>query len=280
MPKGVAQRAEVVSAERLTPHMVRVVFSGPDGAPLTTDPAGRTDAYVKVLLPQPGTGIEEPFDFEEVKERLDRTQWPVKRTYTIREFDRASGRLTLDFVVHGDQGVAGPWADAAQPGDQVQLLGPGGNYSPNPQADWHLLIGDESVLPAIATALEAMPGDATVHAFIEVEDPEEEQDLTLPTGAQVTWIHRNSAIGAPGEALVEAVKALDFPAGRVHAFLHGEAMTVKPLRSYLRFDKQIPREDLSVSGYWRRGNNDEQWRARKKEWKADVEAEETAHQPA
>lgn len=280
MPKGVAQRAEVVSAERLTPHMVRVVFSGPDGAALATDPAGSTDAYVKVLLPQPGTGIEEPFDFEDVKERLDRQDWPVKRTYTIREFDAASGRLTLDFVVHGDQGVAGPWAHSVQPGDQVQLLGPGGGYAPNPEADWHLLIGDESVLPAIATALEAMPSDAMAHAFIEVADPAEEQELSLPDGARIHWIHRSTAHGAPGEDLVAAVKALDFPAGRVHAFLHGEAMTVKPLRSYLRFDKQVPREDLSVSGYWRRGNDDEQWRKAKKQWKAEVEAEETAHQSA
>lgn len=280
MPKGVAQRAEVVSTERLTPHMVRVVFSGPDGAPLATDPAGRTDAYVKVLLPQPGTGIEEPFDFDDVKERFERTEWPVKRTYTIRHFDPTSGRLTLDFVVHGDAGIAGPWADSARPGDQVQLLGPGGNYAPDPQADWHLLIGDESVLPAIATALEAMPEDATAHVFIEVAGHDEEQELTRPAGARVRWIHRDQATGAPGEDLVAAVKALDFPAGRVHAFLHGEAMTVKPLRSFLRFDKEIPREDLSVSGYWRRGNNDEQWRAGKKQWKAEVEAEETAHQPA
>src|SRR5699024_6766272 len=105
-------------------------------------------------------------------------------------------------------------------------------------------------------------------------------ELSLPENAHLTWIHRSTADGAPGEALVAAVKALDFPPGRVHAFLHGEAMTVKPLRSFLRFDKEIPREDLSVSGYWRRGNNDERWRARKKQWKAEVEAEETAHQPA
>lgn len=280
MPKGVAQRAEVVSAERLTPHMVRVVFSGPDGAPLAADPAGKTDAYVKVLFPRPGTGVEEPFDLDEVKERLSREDWPVMRTYTIRWFDAESGHAALDFVVHGDEGIAGPWADTVQPGQQVQFFGPGGGYAPDPEADWHLLIGDESVLPAIATACEAMPSSATVHAFIEVADPAEEQELSLPENAHLTWIHRSTADGAPGEALVAAVKALDFPPGRVHAFLHGEAMTVKPLRSFLRFDKEIPREDLSVSGYWRRGNNDEQWRARKKQWKAEVEAEETAHQPA
>ena len=37
------------------------------------------------------------------------------RTYTVREWD--GERLTIDFVVHGDEGVAGPWALPAQPGD-------------------------------------------------------------------------------------------------------------------------------------------------------------------
>src|SRR5699024_11651641 len=131
VPKGVAQRAEVVGAERLPPHMVRVVFSGPDGAPLAADPAGKTDAYVKVLFPRPGTGVEEPFDLDEVKERLSREDWPVMRTYTIRWFDAETGHAARAFVVHGDEGIAGPWADKAQPGQQVQFFGPGGGYAPD-----------------------------------------------------------------------------------------------------------------------------------------------------
>lgn len=276
MPR-VAQRAEVVSTERITPHMVRVVLSAPDGAPLATDPAGNTDAYVKVILPRPGSGVVEPFDLDEVKARIPAEDWPVMRTYTIRWFDPASGRVALDFVVHGGEGIAGPWADRARPGDQVQLRGPGGGYAPDPAADWHLLVGDESALPAIATALEAMPEGARVHAFIEVAEPAEEQTLLTAAHAQVHWIHRSSATGGPGEDLVRAVTELEFPPGRVHAFVHGDALTVKEIRSWLRFTKQVPKEDLSASGYWRRGNDDEQWRAAKKQWKAEVDAEELAH---
>ena len=277
MPRGVSQRAEVVSTERITPHMVRVVLAGPDGAPLAADPAGQTDAYVKVLLPRPGSGVVEPFDLEEVKARIPAEDWPVMRTYTIRWFDPATGQAALDFVVHGDKGIAGPWADRVQPGDQVQFRGPGGGYAPNPEADWHLLVGDESALPAIATALEAMPAGARVHAFIEVADPAEEQTLLTEASAQVRWIHRSASESGPGEDLIRAVTELDFPPGRVHAFVHGDALTVKELRSWLRFTKQVPKEDLSASGYWRRGNNDEQWRAAKKQWNAEVAAEEAQH---
>lgn len=275
MARGVAQRAEVVSTERITPHMVRVVLSGPDGAPLATDPAGYTDAYVKMLLPRPGSGVVEPFDLDEVKARIPAEDWPVMRTYTIRWFEAETGRAALDFVVHGDEGIAGPWADRVQPGDQVQLFGPGGGYAPNPEADWHLLVGDESALPAIATALEAMPEGAHAHAFIEVADPAEEQTLLTEARARVQWIHRSASESGPGEDLVRAVTELEFPPGRVHAFVHGDAMTVKPIRSFLRFTKDVPKEDLSASGYWRRGNDDEQWRAAKKQWKAEVDAEES-----
>ena len=81
----------------------------------------------------------------------------MTRTYTVRSWAPAARELTLDFVVHGDEGLAGPWAQQAQPGQQVRFLGPGGAYSPSQDADWHLLAGDESALPAIAAALEAMP---------------------------------------------------------------------------------------------------------------------------
>ncbi|UFU02655.1 siderophore-interacting protein [Ruania suaedae] len=275
MPKGVAQRAEVVSNERVTPHMVRLVLSAPGGGALEVDPEGYTDTYVKVLLPRPGTSVVEPFDLEEVKERIPAEDWPVMRTYTIRAWDPETGHATIDFVVHGDEGIAGPWAATAQPGDQVQLFGPGRGYAPDPGADWHLLVGDESALPAIAATLEAMPEGAVVHAFVEVADPAEEQPVLTVARAEVTWIHRSASEGSqPGEALVAAVRGLDRPAGRVHAFVHGDADVVKQLRSFLRFECGVDKADLSASGYWKRGTNDDQWRTMKREWVAQMEAEE------
>lgn len=272
--------AEVVSTEYLTPAMIRVWLSAPGGGRLPIEFPGYTDSYVKLLLPRPGSGLTSPFDPDEVKEQLAPEFWPVMRTYTIRLWDEASGHMAIDVVVHGDKGIAGPWAVAARPGDQVQFRGPGGAYRPDPEADWHLLVGDESALPAIAAATEALPDDARAVVLIEVADAAEEQDLTLPSGARVQWIHRDTSDKAPGIELVQTVRDLDFPAGRVHAFVHGDATCVREIRSYLRFDKEVPKEDLSVSGYWRRGLDDEAWRAAKAEWKAQVEADEAAHAAA
>ncbi|MEV4439283.1 siderophore-interacting protein [Streptomyces sp. NPDC049577] len=265
-------RARVLRTERLTPHMVRVVLGGEGLAEFGA--GAHTDHYVKLLFPLDGVAYPEPFDIAAIRRDMPRELWPRTRTYTVRSFDRATRELTLDFVVHGDTGLAGPWAAAARPGDEILFLGPGGAYAPDPEADWHLLAGDETALPAIAASLERIADGAVVRAFVEVADEHEEQKLDLPAGVEVVWLHRD---GRPvGEALVEAVRTLEFPPGDVHAFVHGEAGFVKDLRRHLRMERQVPRERLSISGYWRRGHDEDGWQASKGEWNRQVEAEQEA----
>jgi len=244
MPPRVPRRVTVVATERLTPNMVRVVFGGPG---LDGFSAGEfTDHYVKLQLPDPRDA--------------GRTR---TRTYTVREWDPERRELTLDFVVHGTTGVAGPWAVAAQPGDEIDLLGPGGAYTPDPDADWHLMAGDASVIPAITASLERIPAGVPVHVLLEVEGPEEEQPLETSGDLRLTWLH--------GGSVADAVEALDFPPGRVHAFVHGEASAVRELRRHLLVDRGLAREALSVSGYWKRTRTEEGWREDKAEWNRLVE---------
>lgn len=265
-----ATEARVVRTERITPHMVRIVLGGPG---LDAFEVGAyTDHYVKLLFAPEGVAYPEPFDMERIREEFPRDQWPTTRTYTVRAWDPVHRELTVDFVVHGDEGLAGPWAARATEGETVRFLGPGGGYTPDPAADWHLLAGDESALPAIAVALEALPAGAQAHAFVEIPDASEEQKFATADGVDVTWLHRGDR--PTGEALVEAVRALEFPAGDVHAFVHGEAGFVKELRRHLRLDRGVPRERLSISGYWRQGKSDEAWRAIKREWNDQVEREQ------
>ncbi|MFJ8156742.1 siderophore-interacting protein [Streptomyces sp. NPDC094468] len=260
--------AQVVRTERLTPHMQRVVLGGDGLAGFAADTC--TDHYVKLLFGPAGVTYPEPFDLERIRAEFPREHWPVTRTYTVRSWDAEHRELSLDFVVHGDEGLAGPWACRVQPGETVRFMGPGGAYAPSPDADWHLLAGDESALPAIARALESLPAGAKAFAFIEISGPEEEQKID--SDVEVVWLHRGAR--PVGEALVEAVRGLEFPAGRPHAFVHGEASFVKDLRSLLRVEHGIPREDLSISGYWRLGHNEDGWQASKRDWNARIEAEQ------
>lgn len=274
-PKSRARSARVKETRRLTPEMIRVVLSGPD---LVDLPLGdHTDAYVKLAFPPAGAPYHTAEGYSELRDALDPQYRPALRTYTVRSYDETSAELTLDFVYHGDEGLAGPWAASAQPGDEVMFLGPGGGYAPDPEADWHLLVGDESALPAIAAALERIPAGVTAHAFVEVASAAEEQPLGSAADLRLTWVHRDAVGGVRSIALVSAVRAAELPVGEVHAFLHGEAGFVKQLRHHLRFERGIPKEMLSVSGYWRLGHDDEGWRAEKASWKAEVDADERAN---
>ncbi|WP_030160976.1 siderophore-interacting protein [Glycomyces sp. NRRL B-16210] len=265
--------AEVLRTERVTPHMIRVVLGGEGLADF--DCGDFTDHYLKLQFPVAGVDYPEPFDLARIREEYPREQWPVTRTYTVRRWDRAARELSIDFVYHGDEGIAGPWAANAEPGTLLRFAGPGGGYAPGADADWHLLVGDESALPAIASAVERLAPGARAHVFLEVADPEEEQQFKSAGDVRVTWLHRGGA--RVGEQLVAAVRGFEFPEGAAQAFVHGEAGFVREIRRLLRFEREIPRERLSVSGYWRLGHNEDGWQSSKGEWnKVDEEEEAKA----
>jgi NADPH-dependent ferric siderophore reductase len=265
-------QTRVHDVRRVTPHLVRVVVGGED---LEGFAAGTfTDHYVKLQIPPPGAPYAAPFDLEDVKARLPREHWPRTRTFTVQDWDEARNLLTIDFVDHGDVGVAGPWAASARPGDGLQLMGPGGAYTPDPGADWHLMVGDESVLPAISASLRRVPAGAPVHVIVEVDGPDDEVALDTPGELRLTWLHR--AGRRSDELLAGAVRALEFPAGSVHAFVHGEAAAVRAIRRHLIVERGVPREALSISGYWKRDRTEEGWREDKAQWNRQVEEDAAA----
>jgi NADPH-dependent ferric siderophore reductase len=272
---------EVVRSERLTPHMIRVVLGGGFA---TFTPSDFTDSYVKIVLPRSGTDVSTlptPLTLDSFKELPDAYQ-PAVRTYTVRNVDAERGEISIDFVVHGEHGVAGPWASSVQPGDPAYLMGPSGAYSPDPAADWHLLAGDEAGLPAISAALEAMAPDAVGVAFIEVSGPDDEIELVAPEGVQIRWIYREGRADLVSEdragdhaPLIAAVKEALWLPGQVQVFIHGEAQAVMHnLRSYVRKERGVDAKWASISGYWRRGRTEETFR----QWKAELAKAES--QPA
>jgi NADPH-dependent ferric siderophore reductase len=264
--------AHVVTTEWLTPGLVRVVLGGSDleGFAMPED----TDAYVNVAIPPAGAPYGEVFAPAEVREQHEKEHWPRRRRYTVRSWDPTQQLLTLDFVVHGSDGVGGPWAAAAQPGDTLVFEGPGSGYRPDPTADWHLLVGDESSLPAIAVALEAVPSGTLAVVRLVCDGPEHEIPLSSPGELDLEWSHRSGGSG-DADLLPEAVRALEFPPGEVHAFVHGEADEIRAIRRHLLLDRGLTRQAMSCSPYWRRTMTDESWREVKRQYVAamDVDVE-------
>lgn len=257
--------ATVAGVRSVGPRMLRIEL---EAEALRDFPVGEfTDHYVKLQLPPPGAPYEVPFDPAEINRRYPREQRHRQRTFTVRELDPDRGLLTIDFVLHGDVGVAGPWAASARPGDLVQLVGPGGGYVPDPDADWHLLVGDEAVIPAIAVSLGRIDAGTPVHVVIEVEDADDEQRLETPGNLALRWIHRNGEPNPASNRILDAVMELDLPDGRGQAFVHGEAGMVMGVRRHLLRELRIDPADLSATGYWKYRRTDEGWREDKPEWK-------------
>lgn len=259
---------EVLEVQRLTPRLVRVVLGGDGLADFSSTPW--TDQYVNALFIPDAAPYEVPFDVDEAR-ALDPAHRPVGRRYTIRWWDDGTRTLAIDFVVHGDVGFAGRWANRARPGDRLQFVGPTGGYAPAPDADAHLMVGDESALPAIAASLERVAAGRPAWAVLLVDDEDSHLELDCPGRLATTWVHRHDAEPGDRVQLLRAVEALELPRGHLDVFVHGEANEVRAIRRHLLVERAIPKEHTSISPYWRREHTDEQWRAVKSEWLAASE---------
>lgn len=269
-PRGVQWVFEVVRIERIAPQLVRVHLGGEAfaGFVANADPENlaRTDTYVKFLFAKPELGLEPPYDLDDLRQTLDRSDLPVRRTYTVRSIDHETQTIAVDFVVHGDEGLAGPWAAQAAPGDTVALSGPGGGYAPAAGDVTYVFVADDSAIPALAAAIEALPSSARGIAFVEVADEAAQVDLAAPAGVDVRWLHRaGGERTAPyGSLLVDAVAALDRPAGEIDVFAHGEREAIKRIGAILNGEWGIPRQAMSLSAYWAYGRTEDAFQDEKR----------------
>lgn len=250
----------VLEREMISPSLLRLALGGPGYVSLARN--HHTDAYVKLLIPAADSGLTPPYDLDALRANSPELM-PALRTYTVRAWDDEAQRIVLDLVLHDDgdhAGIASAWAASAQVGDAIAMKGAGGGYSPDPDAREHLLIGDHAALPAIAAALEAMPGHARGRALVHLEHAEDRLELAHPAGLELRWV-----IGAR-EQLLEEVRALelDVSAG-IQVFCHAERGLTKQLRRHLVTERGIAREALSISAYWALGRIEDEFQAEKKQ---------------
>ncbi|MFT3876676.1 MAG: siderophore-interacting protein [Propioniciclava sp.] len=255
------RRLQVIRAVDVTPGMRRVTLGGPglaahaapNGNPVAAFRSEGFDDEFKVILPNPQTGeLLVPAQGEGT---LD---WPREafgntRTYTIRRWDPEAGELDLDVVKHGS-GPGTTWAYSCRPGDDIHIAGPKVS-SGHPPARWVLIAGDETALPAIGRWLEEMPAESVAEVFIEVADATRIQDLAAPSGARITWLTRDGAPAGTTTWLFDALRAAPWHGDDVYAWVAGEAITLAPIRRWLRQEKGLPKERVEVTGYWRRAGN-------------------------
>ncbi|MDO5083086.1 MAG: SIP domain-containing protein [Arachnia propionica] len=250
---------EVLRVSDVTPGMRRVTLGGEGLTAHVADNgfevgAFRSDGFddeFKLFFTHPD--LTEPLLPTQGDGRL---VWPHDeklwfRTYTVRRFDPVAGEVDVDFVRHG-VGVASTWAGRVQPGERIHVAGPKSSAGHPEGVDWTLVAGDETALPAIGRWLEQWPDGARGQVFIEVAEDSHRQDLVVPDGVEVTWLSRHGAAPGTTDLLFDAIRAADWWPGSVFAWVAGETLTLTPIRRWLRNEKQLGRDAVEVTGYWRR----------------------------
>jgi NADPH-dependent ferric siderophore reductase len=217
----------LVEARDITPHMRRLTFSAPGLAGFDHRPG----QDLVLMLDNPNGE-------------------PLRRHYTVR--DRGTDTLTIDFVLHGHGGPAEAWARDAQPGDRLDARGPRGRTSLNPDAAWHLLVGDETCLPGIFAMLETLPRSARAFAFIEVQDRADRQFLDADCDLDLEWLVRDGPAVPASQLLIDRVALFAPPPGRGHAYIIGETSTVQTIRRGL-LARGLDKSQITAEGYWRPG---------------------------
>jgi NADPH-dependent ferric siderophore reductase len=254
---------------QLSPSMVRLVM-GIDEPERYADVVP-PEKYVKLVFPHPAGEHPSPApgqnpDYWELKESLPAERQPVTRHFTIRRYVPERDELWMDFVLHGDEGFAGPWAARAEPGDRIIALGPGGKWAPSAEAAWTLVAADDAAIPAALAVVEALPASARGEVVLEVGSPRDVLAVTAPAGMTVRWVFRRDMAPGGTRALVRAVQEAAWPAGPegVQVFAHGERGAMKALREELLGRRGLAREQVSLSGYWAQGRTEDVFQAEKR----------------
>lgn len=246
------RRVEVRSVEDISPSYRRITFGGDDLVGFTT--AAPAD-HIKFLISLDSDRAPMPPVRDEKGMRVPADAPPqTMRDYTPRRFDADRSELTIDFVLH-EAGPVSDWARTAASGKQAIVLGPRGSKVVTPDFDWFLMVGDETMLPAIGRQIEELPAGMKLLAFVEVDGPEAEQEFATAGDVELHWVHRHGAAPGTGTALLDAIRAAEFPTGEFFTWGGGEAGQLKTIRRYLLDERGVRRELASFTGHWKRGED-------------------------
>lgn len=233
MAKPPVKELEVIRSSRITEHMLRITLGGND---IALFPEDQESAYIKLIFPQ-GVGERD-----------------LMRTYTIRH--QRVTEIDVDFALHNEMGPASAWAINAQPGDRIMVGGPGPKKLIHQPADWYLLAGDMTALPAISVNLSQMPSDARGYAIIEVISEADIQSLDHPDNMELHWVI-NPHPDPEGAVLLSKFQALPWLAGQPAVWAACEFNSMRALRRFLKQECDVPKAQLYVSSYWKIGQSED-----------------------
>ncbi|MDP1741364.1 MAG: siderophore-interacting protein [Polaromonas sp.] len=234
------RRVEVSRVEILSPAMRRITLTG---AELEGFPPVGPASYIKLIFPEPG-------QTEPTRPLPDGPRAVSMRTYTPLAVRPEALEVDVDFVLHGE-GPASTWATQARVGQVLYLMGPGPGYAPDAGSSHHLLLADDSALPAVETILAALPASARAQVLLEVISAAEERPLHSAAQLDVSWLVRGTDHRLAGQPLAAALHALAPVGPDTRIYLACEAAAMRRLRLQLVEVLGVNRSQIVGRGYWK-----------------------------
>ncbi|MBQ0756901.1 MAG: siderophore-interacting protein [Amphritea sp.] len=245
MAKPTPNEFTVTATRLISPNMRRITLSGKGIAEYPENAAG---SYVKLIFTQ------------------ENQPKPSLRTYTISHIDYDNQSMDLDFVIHADGGPASAWADIATPGDTLNISGPGPGKKITLPADWFLLAGDMTAMPAIRNNLKLLPEDAHGYLILEIMTDEDKAALdvaSLPKALEVIWVINPH----PGDLkkFSDAILELAWIKGHPSIWIAAELEEVLKARCHIKTKPPIEKGNMYISSYWQHGMTEDRHKLAKKE---------------
>lgn len=228
----------VIKSVKSTKNMQRITLQAKE---VYDFPNGCEGAYIKLMFnAQGGTDLS----LLRNEERL------VMRTYTIAKYSQATSTIDVDFVCHDTSdltcGFAARWAMETVVGDRISVSGPNFLVDMNTDADWFFAVADMTGLPALAAKIAKLPSDAKGYAVIKVIEHEDIIRFAVPDNIHIFWLIDNAS-------LEDKVRSLAWLSGKVSVWVACEFESMRALRTYFRNEKEVQREHLYISSYWKKG---------------------------
>lgn len=235
-----ARHAQILAREAISPGFIRLTFGGPELAGFVS--AGFDD-HVKLILPQAGQDKPNLPALVDGRPHVEGAR-PDMRDYTPMRYDPDANTLQMEFAVHGS-GPAAELALTAPLGTWVGLAGPRGSMVVPVDLDWHVLLGDETAMPAIERRLAQLPGGTRAIVRVQAADPADARAWTSRAALDCVFVR----------SLEQAVAQLELPAGAGFVWGAGENALMSALRAPLLAKGADPKR-MRLSAYWKRGAAD------------------------
>jgi len=237
--------AEVLEVRDLSSVMRRIVLGG-DGLSDYRS-SGAPDEWLRLMVPpdrqervEPPTKQGQQFHFANPQ--------PAPRWYSLRRWDPSRREATIDVVIH-DHGAATKWATAVRTGDQVLISQPHGR-GVDTEADWVLILADQTGIPAACRILENLRPHQQAHAVFEAPNEAATFTPASPADLKVCWAYNPSPADIPSP-LSAAVRTIELAPGQGYVWMAGESACARDVRRYFRHELKWRSQHYDIVGYWR-----------------------------